>query len=242
MAYDEEALIEHIRKTGEVPQEGEVFFSSADELYETQSEEGLEAMRAELELLDYEEKKKRLGSKRLSRQRGWKPSMEGAGTIDERRAPRVPEPPSLTLGSIAAHSGAGALAGVPIGRGVLMAAKYLPVMRMLEGLAQTIRKDIHGPKPQAVRREKPNTAESFSWGRGRSTKPQATRKDQSQGPRNPTEAELQAYREGAITREELFGGSTFKKGGLAHEKNIDGKAKKNIDGKAIQGRTDPKYF
>ena len=53
-------------------------------------------------------------------------------------------------------------------------------------------------------------------------------------PKNPTEAELQAYREGTITREELFGGPTFKKGGLAR--------KKNIDGKATQGRTDPKYF
>ena len=70
MAYNEEALARYMLETGKVPQEGEVFFSSAGELYETQSEEGLEAMRAELELLDYEEKKKRLGSKQLSRQSG----------------------------------------------------------------------------------------------------------------------------------------------------------------------------
>jgi hypothetical protein len=216
MAYDEEALARYMLETGKVPQEGEVFFSPAGELYETQSEEGLEAMRAELELLDYEKKKKRLGSKWLSRQRGWEPSMEGAGTIDERRAPRVPEEPPLTLGSVAAHSGAGALRGTIGGMGLnWLGARYgAPV---LESLIKSWRHDVSGKRPGDM-----------------ATRTRGKKKPPSVRPRNPTEAELKAYREGAISREELFGGPTFKKGGLAR--------KKNIDGKATQGKTDPKYF
>ena len=236
MAYNEEALARYMLETGKVPQEGEVFFSSAGELYETQSEEGLEAMRAELELLDYEEKKKRLGSKQLSRQRGWEPSMEGAGTIDERRAPRVPEEPPLTLGKIARAMLIGSTTeeGLPVPG----ALGVIPAVRAAQG-ARAVASSI--PRGAVTK-----AGELYRYLRGRpipeprtpppeyhvpprSNRPQATRRKK---------AEPDPYRPSKETEDihlhDRPSSGTFKKGGLAH--------KKNIDGRAIQGKTKTKYF
>ena len=195
---------------------------------------------AVVEFLDYEEKKKRLG-KQTRHDIG-----EGAGSIDERRAPGVINKPPLTLGKIAAASGIGALTALPISRAAQGARALAP--NIVPGAVQQagrLYRHLRGqpiPEPRAPRPEYLVPRSDRTQAR---TKPSVRTRKQ---PKNPTEAELQAYREGTITREELYYRSAFKKGGAVKIEDValrgmfKSSRKKNIDGRAIQGRTNPKYF
>ena len=196
---------------------------------------------ATVEFLDYEEKKKRLGEQTRH------PIGKGAGSLEEYRPPGVINEPSLTLGKIAAASGIGALSAFPFFRaaqGARAVASSIP--RGVVTKAGELYRYLRGrpiPEPRMPRPEYhvPPRADRTQ---ARIKPDVRTRKK----PKNPTEAELQAYREGTITREELYHRSTFKKGGAVKIEDValrgmfKSSRKKNIDGRAIQGKTKTKYF
>jgi hypothetical protein len=192
---------------------------------------------AAAEFLDYEEKKKRLGQTRhldeIKDRRRW------TTTSEEYRPPGVINKPPLTLGKIAAASGIGALTALPISRAAQGARALAP--KIVPGAVQQAGRLYRHLRGQPIP-EPPTPRPEYLVPRSDRTQASVrTRKRKPKQPKNPTEAELQAYREGTITREELFGGSTFKKGGAVRGMSKSSR-KKNIDGRAIQGKTNPKYF
>jgi len=186
---------------------------------------------AALEFLDYKARMERLGKTRHLDKIG-----KGVGTIDERPVPRVPEDPPLTLGKIAAYSGLGALTAYGATR---LAPYIVPAAVQQAGRLYRYLRGQPIPEPRAPRPEYlvPRSGRKPTQAR---PKPSARTRKPKQ-PKNPTEADLQAYREGVITREELYHPSAFKKGGAVRGMSKSSR-KKNIDGRAVQGKTKTKYF
>jgi|TARA_R110001599_G_scaffold25950_1_gene91973 hypothetical protein len=196
---------------------------------------------AAAEFLDYEEKKKRLGGTRHLDE--IKDRTRWTTTSEEYRPPGVINKPPLTLGKIAAASGIGALTALPIFRGAqgvrALAPNIVPAAVQQAGRLYRHLRGQPIPEPRAPRPEYlvPRSNQTPTQAR---PKPSARTRKPKQ-PKNPTEAELQAYREGIITRGELYHRSAFKKGGAVRGMSKSSR-KKNIDGKALQGKTKTKYF
>ena len=188
---------------------------------------------ATVEFLDLEEKKKRLGKQTRH------PIGKGAGSLEEYRPPGVINKPSLTLGSVAAASGIGALSALPIfraARGAGTLASNIP--RGAVTKAGELYRYLRGrPIPE------PRTPPPEYHVPPRSNRPQATRRKK---------AEPDPYRPSKETEDihlhDRPSSGTFKKGGAVKIEDValrgmfKSSRKKNIDGKAIQGKTKTKYF
>ena len=185
---------------------------------------------ATVEFLDLEEKKKRLGEQTRH------DIGEGVGSLEEYRPPGVKNKPPLTLGKIARAMliGSRTEGGWPIPG----ALGVIPTVKAVQGARTLAPNIIPGAVQQAGRLYRhlrgqpipePPTPRPEYQVPPRSNRPQAVRRKKAEpDPYRPSKETENIH----IHDRPSYG--TFKKGGLAH--------KKNIDGKAIQGKTKTKYF